>query len=257
MLRQLARIGDSPVGMVRTWRVNSLTGGTALDGLKATLAFFRKHKLAQSIEMILPPTSPPTGTLEDSIAAFCAMATKAGLSLNLSWPGGDPARLGQLVSSVPLRAIFCPAELSPEERSILVNSASLAVFSPCKELLEERDISAVRQLVDEGGAIALASGYDSRDAPIFSMQMVVALGVLRLRLTVEQAITATTINAAHALGRSDEIGSLEVGKRADLLVLNLSNYREIPRRFGLNHVGMAIRDGNLVLNRNRAKASGV
>jgi imidazolonepropionase len=89
------------------------------------------------------------------------------------------------------------------------------------------------------------------------MQMVVALGVLHLRLTVEQAISATTINAAHALGRADEIGSLEVGKRADLLVLNLPDYREIPRRFGINHVALAIRDGNLVMNRSRPKASAV
>jgi imidazolonepropionase-like amidohydrolase len=48
-----------------------------------------------------------------------------------------------------------------------------------------------------------------------------------------------------------------VGKRADLLVLNLPDYREIPRRFGINHVALAMRDGNLVLNRNRPKASAV
>ena len=54
--------------------------------------------------------------------------------------------------------------------------------------------------MDAGGAIALASGYDSKHAPIFSMQMVVALAVLRLRFSAEQAIAATTINAAHALG---------------------------------------------------------
>jgi imidazolonepropionase len=123
--------------------------------------------------------------------------------------------------------------------------------------LEERENPSVRKLASVGGAIALASGYDAKDAPIFSMQMVVALAVLRLRLSVEQAITATTINAAHALGLGNEVGSLEAGKRADLLVLNLSDYREIPRRIGVNHVAMAMRDGNLVINRKRAKASAV
>jgi imidazolonepropionase len=76
-------------------------------------------------------------------------------------------------------------------------------------------------------------------------------------LTVEQAIAAATINAAYAIGRGHEIGSLEVGKRADLLVLNLSDYREIPRRFGINHVKMVVRDGNLVLNTSRSKATAV
>ena len=86
------------------------------------------------------------------------------------------------------------------------------------------------------------------------MQMVVSLAVLRLRLTVEQAITAATINAAHALGRGGDIGTIEVGKRADLVVLNIPDYREIPRRLGINHVAMAIRDGNIVFNRVRSKA---
>jgi len=129
------------------------------------------------------------------------------------------------------------------------------VFSPCKELLEERENPSAKKMLDAGGAIALASGYDSKHAPIFSMQMVVALAVLRLRLTAEQAIAATTINAAHALGCADEVGSLEAGKRADILVLSLSDYREIPRRIGVNQVQMALRDGNLMINRKRAKAS--
>jgi imidazolonepropionase len=87
------------------------------------------------------------------------------------------------------------------------------------------------------------------------MQMVVALAVLRLRLSVEQAISATTINAAHAVGCADEVGSLEPGKRADILVLNLSDYREIPRRIGVNQVAMALREGSFLINRKRAKAS--
>ena len=66
---------------------------------------------------------------------------------------------------------------------------------------------------------------------------------------------ATTINAAYALGVGDEVGSLEAGKRADILVLNLSDYREIPRRIGVNQVLMALREGNFLINRKRAKAS--
>jgi len=137
---------------------------------------------------------------------------------------------------------------------VLSHAPCLSLFSPCKELLEERENPSAKKLVATGGAIALGSGYDAKDAPIFSMQMVVALAVLRLRLTVEQAIAATTINAAHALGCAAEVGSLEAGKRADLLVLNLSDYREIPRHIGVNQVLMAVRDGNFVINRKRAKA---
>lgn len=254
MLRQLARIGNSPVGTVRGWRVDSPADDRALAKFQTRLAYLEKHKLAQSIELNFTAHCAATEAMSQ---ALCAFAARPHLPLHLCWPGGDPAWLSQLFSCARPRSVFCPAGLSPEECAVFANSSSLAVFSPCKELLEERNNSSVRRLVEDGGAIALASGYDARDAPIFSMQMVVALGVLHLRLTVEQAISATTINAAHALGRSDEIGSLEVGKRADLLVLNLPDYREIPRRFGINHVALAMRDGNLVLNRNRPKASPV
>jgi imidazolonepropionase len=254
MLRQLARIGGSPVATVRAWRVDSPVDDRALAKFQTRLSYMEKHKLAQSIELNF---APRTAATEDLCRLLCAVASHTRLPLNVCWPGGDSAWLNDLSSCLHPRSIFCPAGLSPEECAVLTDSSSVAVFSPCKELLEERNNSSVRRFVDDGGAIALASGYDARDAPIFSMQMVVALGVLHLRLTVEQAISATTINAAHALGRSDEIGSLEVGKRADLLVLNLPDYREIPRRFGINHVALAIRDGNLVLNRNRPKASAV
>jgi imidazolonepropionase len=254
MLRQLARIGSSPVGSIRAWRVDAPSDDRALTKFQARLSYLEKHKLAQAIELNFPLHASDTDALSE---ALCAIASHCGLPLNLCWPGGDSVWLGKLLACLQPRSVFCPAGLTPEECSLFASSSSMAVFSPCKELLEERNNSSVRRLVEDGAAIALASGYDARDAPIFSMQMVVALGVLHLRLTVEQAISATTINAAHAVGRGDEIGSLEVGKRADLLVLNLPDYREIPRRFGMNHVALAIRDGNLVLNRNRAKASAV
>jgi imidazolonepropionase len=81
------------------------------------------------------------------------------------------------------------------------------------------------------------------------MQMAIALAVGRMRLTPEEAITAATVNAAHASGIGRRAGTLEVGKQADLVLLNLSNYRELPRQFGINHVGLVLRAGNVVFNR--------
>jgi imidazolonepropionase len=85
--------------------------------------------------------------------------------------------------------------------------------------------------------------------------MSVALAVARLGLTTEEAFTAATINAAHAAGCARVTGSLEFGKQADVLILNVSDYREVPRQFGINHVEMAIRQGSIVLNRSRWKAA--
>jgi imidazolonepropionase len=145
--------------------------------------------------------------------------------------------------------------LTSEEVSVLAKLEVPIVFSPVQSILEDRKNMTVRELADAGAPIALASGYDAAEMPVFNMQTAIALAVLRLGLTTEQAITAATINGAHALGLAHRIGSIETGKRADLLVVNLPDYREFPRRFGINHVGMVIRDGKVAFNRTGWKVS--
>ncbi len=247
-LRQLAAIGADPVGTVRSLRLPaSAFDETTLADFAVQLGKLNRKKLVHFLEVAADPDrSVPT--------PFWDLLQRAGFPVNLIWPGGSAAHLQTLLTQARPRSVFCPVELSNAECAVLGHAPCLSLFSPCKDLLEERENPSAKKLVAAGGAIALGSGYDAKDAPIFSMQMVVALAVLRLRLTVEQAIAATTINAAYALGCAAEVGSLEAGKRADLLVLNLSDYREIPRHIGVNQVLMAVRDGNFVVNRKRAKA---
>lgn len=248
-LRQLAAIGAVPVSTVRSLRLSAEDfDETRMAVLAARLAMLRRRDFVQSLELLADPELNPG-------AAFWELLAQSRLPLNLVWPGGPAEALSRFLAHARPRSTFCPAELSAPEYSLFAHSPTIAVFSPCKDLLEERENPSAKKMVEAGGAIALASGYDSKHAPIFSMQMVVALAVLRLRLSAEQAIAATTINAAHALGCADEVGSLEAGKRADILVLSLSDYREIPRRIGVNQVLMALRDGNFMINRKRAKAS--
>lgn len=249
-LRQLLTIGSVPVSTVRSLRLANaaLSDAKQLAALGGQLALLKRRDFVHCLEIL--------ASAENSLSEeLWAELTKVKVPLNLIWPGGGRLELLRtLLERARPRAVFCPAELTSAECAVLARSPSMAVFSPCKELLEERENPSARKLMDAGGAIALASGYDSKDAPIFSMQMVVALAVLRLRLTVEQAIAATTINAAHAIGCAAEVGSLEAGKRADILVLGLSDYREIPRRIGVNQVVMALREGNFMINRKPAKA---
>jgi len=67
-----------------------------------------------------------------------------------------------------------------------------------------------------------------------------------MRMTPAEAIAASTINAAHALRRADRIGSLESGKQADLIVLNVDDYREIPYYFAMNHCVMTFKRGRVI-----------
>jgi imidazolonepropionase len=246
VLRRLAAIGNNPVGMVRAWRIDELPPGTSTGKFDQVLATLRNREFAHCVDV-----AAGTGhALKDS-AVLDGQAR-----INLTWTGDSAPDLADLLARYHPACVFCTSRLRAKEIDILSNAASAAVFSPGVDLLTGSSGHALKKLVSAGGSVALSTGYHSRLAPAYSMQAVLTLAVLWQGLSAEQAITASTINAAHAVGRGHLTGTLEVGKPADLLVLNVPDYREIARRFGINHVVMAIRDGNVVFNRTRWKVSG-
>ena len=103
-----------------------------------------------------------------------------------------------------------------------------------------------RMLIDSGVAVALASGYSPTLPATFSVQPVLSLACTEMGMTPEEAISAATINAAHAMNRANLTGSLEFGKQADLVMLDVPDYREIPYHLGVNHVEMTMRKGKVV-----------
>jgi imidazolonepropionase len=90
----------------------------------------------------------------------------------------------------------------------------------------------------------------------FSMQPVLSLACSELEMTTEEAISGATINAAHAMNRATICGSLEFGKEADLVILDLPDYREIPYHLGVNQVVMTIKRGQVVYREGAVKCSG-
>lgn len=248
VLRQLARIRSSPVGLTPIWGPDtSYVEMPNADVLTETIRSMIRRKLAHSMEL-------KTNTDHSICEPFFSAAKQAGMMLTLDWHGGSAADLEAVLDRCAPVSVFCRQALSPEASEVLVRNNSIAVFKAGGALLDGQPEGSIRALADAGGAVALGSGYDAQYEPNYNMQLVLALAVMRLCLTIEEAIVATTINAACALNLGDELGSLEPGKRAEVLVLNLSDYREIPRRLGVNHVAMAIRDGNLAINRTRRRA---
>jgi imidazolonepropionase len=86
---------------------------------------------------------------------------------------------------------------------------------------------------------------------VLNQQLVIAMACHFMRMTPAEAITATTINAAHAVCRATEVGSLEVGKRADITILNIPNHKFLGYNFSVNVVEKVIADGRLVIDREK------
>ncbi len=140
-------------------------------------------------------------------------------------------------------------EISVDAARALARSDAVAVLLPGESFHGGVEYPPARELIEEGVAVALASGYDVRASPSCSMTAILSIACSQLKLTAAEAITSSTINAACALGVNGRAGSLETGKDADLLLLNVSDYREIPLYFGINPVAMVVRRGQIIYPR--------
>lgn len=126
----------------------------------------------------------------------------------------------------------------------LAKSNTVANLLPATSffLMSDRYAPA-RRLIDAGAIVALSTDCNPGTSMTESMQTVVQLATLKMRMTVEESITAATLNSAFSLRLADEIGSIEVGKRADFVLLDAPNYLHLVYHFGVNLVTQTFRDG--------------
>lgn len=104
-----------------------------------------------------------------------------------------------------------------------------------------------RKLIEAGVPVAVATDLNPGSCTIEAMPITIGLACLGLRMTPAEAIVAATVNSAHALGLGDEVGSLEQGKLADLVVLDITDYRQLPYRFATNSVQTVVKRGSVVV----------
>ncbi|MFZ0545881.1 MAG: imidazolonepropionase [Candidatus Promineifilaceae bacterium] len=112
--------------------------------------------------------------------------------------------------------------------------------------LGHQEYTPAKKILAANGALALATDCNPGTCWCESMQMVIALACRYMGLTQAQALAAATLNAAYAIGRGDEIGSLEAGKQADILILDTADYRQLGYRFGTNLVHTVIKKGKVI-----------
>jgi imidazolonepropionase len=135
---------------------------------------------------------------------------------------------------------------SAAEIQTLGNSKTAVVSLPCTPFgLADPHYTPAKDLLAADAILALATDLNPGTAWCESIQFVMALACRALKLTPAQALAASTINAAYAIGRDHLIGSLERGKQADLLILSVEDYRHLAYRFGGNLVNTVIKNGTI------------
>jgi imidazolonepropionase len=158
-------------------------------------------------------------------------------------------RTGAAQLGVQLKAASCDhlEKVNRADIAALAKSHTVATLLPgCDFHLGLKEYAPARALIEAGAIVSLATDYNPGTSPTLSMPMILSLACTQLRMKPAEAIAAATINAAFALGREKRIGSLEVGKQADLAVFEVADYREIPYYFGVNHCWMTVKRGRVI-----------
>lgn len=151
--------------------------------------------------------------------------------------------------AVRLKAVSADHLLHVSDEGIrrLAASQVIATLLPLTAFSLDEPYARGREMIDAGCAVALASDLNPGSCFSASIPMLFALACIRMKLTVEEAVTALTLNGAAAVGRADQIGSIDVGKKADLILLQYPSYKFLPYHVGMNIVDTVIKAGQIYM----------
>jgi imidazolonepropionase len=187
------------------------------------------------------------GFTADELRPYLTAAARLGFPLRLQ--GDGKKRSGGAALALEFGAVSVSGlnEASDADVDLIARSATTATLMPTAvHAAGCRRLPPARAMLDRGAVVALASGFMGCARSTLNMQTVVSAACAELALTVEEAISAATVNAAHAVGRGGACGTLECGRDADLLILDVSDYRDIPLQFGSNLAALVMRRGETV-----------
>jgi imidazolonepropionase len=138
--------------------------------------------------------------------------------------------------------------ISDDEIKLLSKSDTIGIVIPTENFSAGKvQFADARELIDSGCAVALSTDFNPGSAPCPSQPMAMAIACRYQKLLPSEALNAATINAAYAVGLGNKLGSLEVGKQADLLIFDTADYRQIAYEFGGNLVSSVISKGKVVV----------
>lgn len=154
------------------------------------------------------------------------------------------SELGVRLGAVSVDHLECT---TPKGVEIIAASETIATGLPGASLFLNHPYPPLRAVIDAGGTVALATDFNPGSSVTFSMPMMMTLASTQMRMTPEEALTASTLNGAAALCLAHERGSIEVGKQADILLCDVAHFYELSYHFGMNHIAHVIKHGKVVV----------
>lgn len=254
-LRVIAALQSCPIEIVPTFLLRVPHGCSDADAAQIVNELtprIQRRGLAEFVDLWWDGTISRHdlyGRYLESAAAF-----GMGRKVHIEGPGCG----GGLALAIGWRATSVDhlEHITEDNLRLLRGSQTIATLLPAIVLDGATPPAPARALIDAGSAVAIASNFNPHRTPTWNMQTVIAMACRHLEMTTAEAISAATINGAHALARGDRAGSLEPGKAADILLLNTDDYLDLGRYFGVNLIHMTIKRGSVIYREGELRGAG-
>lgn len=212
--------------------------------MKTNMVYIKEHQLAKAIDVFM---EDGVFNKEETKELF-EYAKTLGFDLHLHADemislGGAGLGISMQASSVDhLMAI------SEEDLSMIKNTDTICNVLPTTSFFLNKEYANARKMIDHGGALSISSDYNPGSAPSENFQFALQLAFQKMKLHPYEIITAATINPAYSLNIHNRVGSIEIGKQADLILFDTDNFESVLLDFGTNHISRVVKKGQLVVN---------
>ena len=175
----------------------------------------------------------------------------AGHGLKLKLHTEQFNRIGGLETAIKHKAVSVDhlEVMTQDQYDLLSGSDTAGVVLPGVSLFLDYDYAPARELIDKNAIIAIATDYNPGSSNIAELNLVMSLAAIRMKMTIEETISAVTINAAKALDRGKSTGSIEIGKKADFAVFDTDDYSDIVYQVGKNLACQTIKNGEIIYDK--------
>jgi len=204
--------------------------------IEEVLPLVKEENLAEFVDIFCE--KGVFSVLESEKLLSAAKALGFGLKIHAD----EIVSLGGSELAVKMGCISADHLLHVSEQGIkdLASSDTIATMLPLTAFCLDEPFAPARKLIDSGAAVALATDFNPGSCFSFSIPLLIALSVLKMKMSINEIISALTLNGACAMGMGDKTGSIEIGKKADLIVLKFDSENFLAYHTGVDCVGMTV-----------------
>ena len=220
-----------------------------------------KGKTEEYVRVIIDQMLPMVKDKADFCDVFCEknvfsieqsrsiLKAAKDLGMKLKLHADEIVQFGGAELGGELKAVSCDHLLQASDKGIeaMRDNGVVATLLPCTAFSLRESYARGREMIDKGCAVSLATDFNPGSCFTNSIPLMIALSTIQMRMTLEEVLTALTLNGAAAIDKAGSIGSIEEGKNGDIVILKYPSYKYLPYNVGVNIVHRVIKDGKVIV----------